>query len=55
MSASVYAPLSIVQLLYAHGASHLNVLQSAAESPAEGRIEVMEFLLDDGADIDAVK
>jgi len=31
------------------------VLQSAAESPAEGRLQVMEFLLDGGADIDAVK
>jgi len=33
----------------------LDVLQSAAESPAEGRLQVMEFLLDAGADIDAVK
>ena len=55
MSAGVYAPLPIVQLLYAHGASLLDVLQSAAESPIEGRLQVMEFLLDNGADIDAVK
>ena len=55
MSAVVCAPLSIVRLLYAHGASLDDVLQSAAESPAEGRLQVMEFLLDSGADIDAVK
>ena len=55
MSAGVYAPLPIVQLLYAHGASLLDVLQSAAESPVKGRLQVMEFLLNNGADIDAVK
>ncbi len=55
MSAARYAPLSIVKLIYAHGASHHDVLQTAAESAAEGRLEVMEFLLDDGADINAVK
>lgn len=55
MAAGAHAPLPLVQLLYAHGASHLDVLQSAAESPTAGRLPVMEFLLDDGADIDAVK
>lgn len=55
MSAGAYAPLPIIKLLYADNASHYDVLQSAAESPEEGRIEVIEFLLDDGADIDAVK
>lgn len=55
MSAGVHAPLSIVQLFHAYGGSHLDVLQSAAESPEEGRLQVMEFLLDHGADIDAVK
>ena len=55
MSAGVYAPLNIVKLLYAYGAFHWDVLQSATESPAEGRLEVMEYLLDNGADINAVK
>ena len=55
MSAGASATLSIVQLLDAHGASHLDVLQSAAEWPVAGRLPVKEFLLDDGADIDAVK
>ena len=55
MSAGAHAPLPVVQLLYAHGASHLDVLQSAAESPTEGRLQVMEFLLDEEVDLDAVK
>ena len=54
-SACATAPLHIVQLFYVHGASHLDALHSAAESPAEGRLEVLKFLLDDGADVNAVK
>ncbi len=44
-----------MKLLYANGASHHDVLQTAAESSAEGRLQVMEFLLDEGPDINAVK
>lgn len=55
MSAGAYASLPIVKLLYALGASHRDVLQSAAESNAEGRLQVMEYLLNDGADINEVK
>ena len=54
-SACAKAPLEIVRLFYAYDASHLDVLQSAAESPVEGRLDVMRFLLDGGANIDAVK
>lgn len=54
-SACANAPLHIVKLFFTHGASHLDALQSAAESPAEGRLEVMKFLLSIGADINAVK
>ena len=55
MKACSFARLSIIKLLYTYGASHENVLQSAAESNAEGRLEVMNFLLDEGADINAIK
>jgi hypothetical protein len=54
-SACANAPLHIVKLFYAHGASHLDALQCAANSPTEGRLEVLKFLLDDGADVNAVK
>ena len=55
MFAAAGAPLHIVRLLCPRGATYHDVLQSAAESSAEGRLEVMEYLLDGGADIDAVK
>ena len=54
-TACAKAPLHIIKLFYAHGASHVDALQSAAESPADGRLEVLTFLLDNGADINAVK
>ncbi len=54
-SACANAPLHILKLFYAHGASHFDALQSAAESPAEGRLEVLKFLLGGGADVNAVK
>lgn len=53
--AAAGAPLSIVKILYANGASHHDGLQSAAESSVAGRLEVMQFLLDEGADINAAK
>lgn len=55
MLAASFAPLSTVKLLCAHAESLDDVLQSAAESDAEGRLEVMEFLLDEGSDINAIK
>ncbi len=54
-TACAKAPLHIVKLFYVHCASHLDALQSAAESPTDGRLEVLRFLLDDGADVNAVK
>jgi len=44
-----------VKLLYANGASCRDILQTAAESSAEGRLEIMKFVLDQRADINAVK
>lgn len=53
--ASQLLPLATVKLLCAHATSLENALQCAAESEAEGRLEIIEFLLDQGADIDAIK
>lgn len=56
MFAASYAPLPIIRLLYTHGANTLNVLHTAAESPAPDRLAVIEYLLDEpGAEINAVK
>ena len=55
MLAASGAPLSVMKLLCDHSTSLDNALQCAAESNTEGRLEVMELLLDHGADIDAVK
>lgn len=44
-----------MKLLYANGATSHDILQTATESSAEGRLEIMEFVLDQGADINAVK
>ncbi|KAL8952170.1 MAG: hypothetical protein Q9222_001908 [Ikaeria aurantiellina] len=53
--ACVRSPLSTVRLLRIHGASLDSSLQFAAGSNAPDRLEVMRFLIDEGADIDAVK
>ncbi|KAL8769632.1 MAG: hypothetical protein Q9209_004429 [Squamulea sp. 1 TL-2023] len=55
MFAAATAPLPIVKLLYAYGATHENVLQTAAGSNVEGRLEVLKFVLDKGADINAIQ
>ncbi|KAL8814655.1 MAG: hypothetical protein Q9223_006139, partial [Gallowayella weberi] len=55
MAAGVYGSLNTMKLLFAHGALNLDVLQSAAESPIADRLPIMEFILEKGADIDAVK
>jgi hypothetical protein len=49
------APLSAIKTLFAHGAKSLNTLQTIAESRQEGRVEVMKYLLDQGAEINARK
>ena len=49
------APLSAIKALFAHGAKSLNTLQSVAESRREGRVEVMEYQLENGAEINARK
>ena len=54
-SACMSASLQTVKLFYTYGASHSDALQCAAQSSAEGRLKVMKYLLDNGADIDAVK
>lgn len=46
---------SIIKLLCAHATSLENALQCAAESEPAGRLEIIEFLLDQGAEIDAIK
>lgn len=55
MFAAGAAPFPIVELLYAYGATHENVLQAAAGSTVEGRLEVLKFVLDRGADINAIQ
>ncbi|KAL8781972.1 MAG: hypothetical protein Q9213_005756 [Squamulea squamosa] len=55
MFAAAAAPLPIVELLYDYGATHENVLQVAAGSNVEGRLEVIKFILDKGADINAIQ
>lgn len=55
MQACAISPLHIVKLLHAHSTSMHNALQCAAEANTENRLEVMAFLLDNGAEIDAVK
>ena len=54
MRACAIAPLSTVKMMYEYGADNYDLLQSVAASDAEGRVEVMEYFLDKGADIDAV-
>ncbi|KAI4117143.1 MAG: hypothetical protein LQ338_007602 [Usnochroma carphineum] len=54
MLAAMFAPLSTVKFLCAHATSLDDVLQSAAGSDAEGRLEVMGFLLDEGSDMNAI-
>ena len=55
MQACTISPLHIVKLLHAHSTSMHNALQCAAGADTENRLEVMAFLLDNGAEIDAVK
>ena len=55
MYAAAMLSLSIVKLLYAYGVTHESVLQCAAESTREGRLEVLEFVVEKGADINAIK
>ena len=55
MAAGVRGSLATMKLLFDHGALNQDVLQSAAESFAPNRLPVMQFLLDNSADIDAVK
>jgi ankyrin repeat protein len=48
------SPLSTVRLLYEHGALPGNTAPVAAKSEVPGRLEVLRFLLDIGAPIDAM-
>ena len=55
MLAGHFVPLSVMQLMCVHVSFLENVLQCAAESSTEGWLEIMEFSLDQGADINDVK
>ncbi|KAL8919693.1 MAG: hypothetical protein Q9208_006646 [Pyrenodesmia sp. 3 TL-2023] len=54
--AAMLSSLSVIKLLRKHGGSvNHGVFQAAASSIERGRIEVLEFLLDEGALIDEVE
>jgi ankyrin repeat protein len=55
MVAAANAPLATVELLWSNGAEVGNALPCAARSKVPGRFEVIRFLLDNGAPIDAVE
>ena len=55
MVAAASAPVTTVQLLATYCAEVGNALPCAARSDVAGRLEVVRFLLDNGAPIDAVQ
>ena len=54
MAACQSAPLQTIQFLHAHGGTLSECLHYAAESRCEDRLAVMEYLLDEGADVHAI-
>jgi hypothetical protein len=55
MEAAVHAPVEIVRLFHSYGARAGNTAHSAAESSVPGWLNVLRFLLDIGAHIDAIE
>ena len=55
MVAASVASLDVVKLFYEYGARPENPLTSAAKRLVKGQVEVVRFLLDVGAEIDAIE